>query len=107
MLKGLASEISPFLTLLFKKSLDEGSVPEIWKCANVTPIFKAGSKHKPENYRPISLTPVLSKIMEKNDNFIPFTDGLMPEEYERRVFEKGDAFDFQFLEICFDQFFPP
>ena len=64
-LKELASEISPFLALLFKKSLDEGAIPRIWKCANVTPIFKSGSKHKPENYRPISLTPVLCKIMEK------------------------------------------
>ena len=44
---------------------DEGVLPEDWKTANVTAIHKSGDRKKPENYRPISLTSVLGKIMEK------------------------------------------
>ena len=44
--------------------MNEGSVPKEWKCANVTPIFKKGSKLNPGNYRPVSLTCIICKIME-------------------------------------------
>lgn len=53
------------LSIIFEKSLNEGVLPQIWKCANVTAIFKSGSKSKPSNYRPISLTSVPGKIMER------------------------------------------
>ena len=63
-LKELSSEIAPILKLIFCKSLETGVIPSDWKNANVTPIFKKGSKSNPENYRPISLTCICSKIME-------------------------------------------
>ena len=44
------------LYLLFKKSLHETTIPEDWKLATVTPIFKKGNRSKAENYRPVSLT---------------------------------------------------
>jgi hypothetical protein len=50
---------------LFEKSYRNGVVPEIWKKANVTPIFKKGKRTDPANYRPVSLTSVLCKLMEK------------------------------------------
>jgi hypothetical protein len=53
------------LQILFNKSLEEGVVPQSWKYANVLPIHKKGSKQLADNYRPISLTSVLSKILEK------------------------------------------
>ena len=53
------------LKLLFNKSLQEGVVPSLWKYANVTPIFKKGNKSDPGNYRPISLTSVVVKILER------------------------------------------
>ena len=53
------------LKLIFNKSLREKIVPNQWKCANVTPIFKKGNKCEAGNYRPISLTSVISKIFEK------------------------------------------
>ncbi len=54
------------LTAIFRKSLNEQELPKIWKTANVTAIFKAGNKTLPENYRPISITPICCRIMEKN-----------------------------------------
>ena len=50
---------------LFRTSLDEGVLPQEWKEAKVTPIFKKGSRNNVENYRPTSLTSVCCKIMEK------------------------------------------
>ena len=53
------------LRLIFSNILATGVYPELWKCANVTPIHKKGSKQIVENYRPISLLPICSKIFEK------------------------------------------
>ena len=61
---GIKSEISIPLCLIFNKSLKSGEVPDDWKCANVTPVFKKGSRSCVENYRPISLTSIICKIME-------------------------------------------
>lgn len=51
--------------LLWRESLDCGQIPSLLKTANVTPIYKGGSKAIPKNYRPISLTSHLSKIFER------------------------------------------
>ena len=63
-LKELSHHISPILEIIFNKSLQTGQVPNDWKEANVAPIFKKGDKHNPSNYRPISLTCIISKCME-------------------------------------------
>ena len=65
LIKETANELKKPLTIIFKKSVDEGRIPEIWKKANVTAIFKKGDRKKAENYRPISLTSVPGKILEK------------------------------------------
>ena len=52
--------------LIFRKSLDEGVLSQDWKEANITPIYKnKGSKHHTTNYRPVSLTSIIGKLMEK------------------------------------------
>ena len=59
-------EISRPLYILFRKSLDSGILPQEWKKANFTPIFKnKGSKNEANNYRPVSLTSVGGKLIEK------------------------------------------
>ena len=63
-LKDYADTITPALTLLFNASLEQGTVPSVWKKANVSPIFKKGDRSNPANYRPISLTSVCSKPLE-------------------------------------------
>lgn len=52
------------LTHLFNISLKSGSVPTEWKRAHITPLFKKGNKKLAENYRPVSLTPTVCKLME-------------------------------------------
>ena len=53
------------MCLLFQQSLNSGELPSIWKCANKIPVFKGnGTRFKVENYRPISLTSSLCKVME-------------------------------------------
>ena len=64
LLKELATEITPALTLIFKASLHQGEIPEQWKKACVTPLFKKGDRGKAANYRPVSLTSISCKIME-------------------------------------------
>ena len=64
-LKELSEELVKPITILLKKSLESESLPTHWLQAVVTPIFKKGSKSIPENYRPVSLTCILCKILEK------------------------------------------
>ena len=62
-LKEAAAELSPAVTLLFQASLQQNT-PSDWLKANVVPAFKKGDRIKAENYRPISLTSVLCKLLE-------------------------------------------
>ena len=59
-----ANSIAPFLTKIFQKSLDSGVVPDDWKKANVTAIFKKGDRCDASNYRPVSLTSLCCKLLE-------------------------------------------
>ena len=45
-------------------SVDSGEVPMIWREANVSPIFKKGSKLEPVNYRPVTLTSFVCRTLE-------------------------------------------
>ena len=63
-LQELREELAPILKVLFERSLESGAVPLIWNSANVSPIFKKGEKSAAANYRPISLTCILCKVME-------------------------------------------
>ena len=64
LLKEIVEQISTPLAKLFNLSLEEGIVPSEWKEANITPLFKKGSRNKPENYRPVSLISVVCKLLE-------------------------------------------
>lgn len=63
-LKNCAVSIAPFLTLMYKTSLEQCVLPADWKNANVIPVYKSGDKTKKCNYRPISLTSVCCKTLE-------------------------------------------
>jgi len=63
-LKEVCNEISPVLTFIFNQSIKSGIVPDDWLVANIFALHKKGPKDLPENYRPISLTSICSKIVE-------------------------------------------
>ena len=74
LLKEIVEQISTPLAKLFNLSLEEGIAPSEWKEANITPLFKKGSRNKPENYRPVSLTSVVCKLLETliRDHIVEF-----------------------------------
>ena len=50
---------------MYTNSIERNEIPEDWKRANITPIFKKGDKANVENYRPVSLTSFHGKVLEK------------------------------------------
>ena len=60
-----AEQLARPLANLFNKSLKDGVLPLDWVSANVTPVFKKDNKHCISNYRPISLTCILVKVLER------------------------------------------
>ena len=65
LLKVCCEQIGPSLCALFNHSLDCGRLPTEWKSANITPVYKKGSKELAENYRQISLLSIVSKTLER------------------------------------------
>ena len=59
---------------MFNLSPEEGIVPSEWKEANITPLFKKGSRNKPDNHRPVTLTSVVCKLLETliRDHMVEF-----------------------------------
>ncbi|BHF58447.1 hypothetical protein SprV_0100139900 [Sparganum proliferum] len=64
-LKELAGELAKPLSMLFHTSFETGYLPFDWKSAWITPPYKGGSRVSANNYRPVSLTSICCKIMEK------------------------------------------
>lgn len=64
-LSELSTVIDKPLYLIYKKSLETGIVPDTWKVAIITALFKKGDKRMASNYRPVSLTSILCKVLEK------------------------------------------
>ena len=114
-LRSIAEAICIPLSILYRKSLKEGA-HESWKKAIIAAIFKKGKKTDPGNYRPVSLTSVISKMMEsivrdalvthlmKNNLITDNQHGFVPdrncitqllicmEEWSKMI-EEGDCFD--------------
>ena len=62
--KELIDEILIPLQIIFNQSINTSCVPNLWKQANITPIHKKGARNKPQNFRPVSLTSILCKLLE-------------------------------------------
>ena len=66
LLKDASNVIAQTLTGLIIKSFSDGVFPRVWKCAKVIALFKDGDKSIKDNYRPISILPTISKIIERS-----------------------------------------
>ena len=121
-LKNLADSLCIPLSILFNKSLKEGA-HKSWLKATVTPIYKKGIKNSPGNYRPVSMTSVISKLMESilrdeimthvmqnnllsNDQhgFVPgrdcLTQLLLCLEHWTSMVERGEVFDVVYTDFA-------
>ena len=65
LLKDCAKGISKPICHIINLSIQTSTVRSIWKVSKISPVFKIGANTLPENYRPISVLPVLSKLLEK------------------------------------------
>ena len=65
LLKLTAPGVARSLTQLFNYSLKTGEIPSEWKSANITPVLKKGRKEDVNNYRPISVLPIVAKVFER------------------------------------------
>jgi len=76
-LKNAAGTLASPLAFLYSRSFDLSALPDVWKSAVVTPVFKKGAPSATSNYRPISLTCIVCKIMESviKDNLIAYLLG--------------------------------
>ena len=64
-LKYCAKVAGMFLKHIFDQSLSTGDIPQEWRQALVHPVYKGGNTKQPQNYRPISLTCICCKMMER------------------------------------------
>ncbi|KAL8606268.1 hypothetical protein ACOMHN_039804 [Nucella lapillus] len=89
------------VTILFRKSLEDGQVPQDWRTATVSPIFKKGSRLQPCNYRPVSLTCILCKVMEKliRENVIKHLDENVLISRQQHGFVQGRSCVTQLLDV--------
>ena len=72
--KLLLEIVEQIKSTVFNFSLELGIVPLEWKEANIIPLFKKGSRNKSENYRPVNLTSVICKLLERliKDHLVDF-----------------------------------
>ena len=64
-LKENAEFFGEYIYLQFNEAIESPKFPDLFKFANITPAFKQGSRNQKDNYRPISILPLISKIFEK------------------------------------------
>lgn len=63
-LKEMAEQCAPYICIVYKKGLFSGSIPDVWRTANVSAVFKKGERFKASNYIPVSLTCIPCKMLE-------------------------------------------
>ena len=103
-LKYCAKIAGMFLKTIFEQSLDTGDIPFDWRQAFVHPVFKGGNSKMPGNYRPISLTCICCKLMERIvvSSITTYLDdaGLLAQN--QHGFRKRLSCESQLIMLCHD-----
>ena len=91
---------------IFQFSLETGNFPSNWKRGNIVPVHKKGNKDLINNYRPVSLLPIFSKIYEKciYDTLYNYFEGNDLFSKSQSGFRKGDSCVSQLLSITHEIF---
>ena len=92
------------LSLIFRGCIDTGVYPDTWKKSNIVPVNKKGDKEIVNNYRPVSLLPICSKILEKIifDSIIRFLNENKLLSDAQSGFRSSDSCEYQLLSIVHD-----
>ena len=103
LLKSCPSLVEPMF-LIFSRSLDDGVLPAQWKFSEIVPIFKKGSRRDPLNYRPISLTSVCCKSLERliASALMDYLESNLLMSPDQFGFRKGRAVEDQLLLVYED-----
>ena len=91
----LSDQLALPLSIIFNKSINEGKIPKTWKDAEITPLYKKGKRNIPSNYRPISLTSVVCKLLESiiRDNILKhLTDNNLVQQSQHGFVPKRSCF---------------
>jgi retron-type reverse transcriptase len=66
LLKLTFNHVGRILHFIFNQSISSGTFVDAWKRARVVPLYKAGDENLVNNYRPVSILPIVSKIIERH-----------------------------------------
>ena len=96
--------IAPILTFIYNQSLSTGVVPEDWRVANIFALHKKGPKDLAENYRPMSLTSLYSKILEHivYSNISKFLENNSILTHRQYGFRTGHSYETQLVQAIND-----
>ena len=89
------------LSFIFRGCIDTGVYPDSWKKSNIDPVHKKGDKQTVNNYRPVSLLPICSKILEKiiSDSIMRFLNESKFLSDAQSSFRPSDSCEYQLLSI--------
>lgn len=101
LIKETVTSITKPVTKIYTKSMEESKLPQIWKVANITPIHKKGPKTDVSNYRPISLTSIICKTMERivRDTLMDYMEDNNFFTNHQHGFRKGRSCVTQLIEV--------
>ena len=100
-LKETANELASPLNIIFNRSLESSELPDEWKKGKITALFKKGSKKVASNYRPVSLTSIVCKCLEKivRERIISFMKNEKLFSNRQYGFISGRSIQLQLLEV--------
>ncbi len=103
-IKECKESISFIFSIIFEKSLLEGTLPRQWKQANVKALYKKGKRTACSNYRPVSLTCIVCKLFESllRDSVMEFLEKNKLITCHQHGFRSGYSCTTQLLELMED-----